>query len=98
MILSVEVIAAAIWLFSPKFGTGPPGGAYTFRAQERMLALSDWTQHPSLATKAAWDGELAQLRNHNLITRDIPVAALLILVNGALLYALWKCRTTTQTG
>ncbi len=96
-IISAELISAAIWLLLPKFGSGPPGGAYSFRAEQRMLALSEWVQHPSQATKAAWEGELAQLRRHNLITRDTPVVALLLLVNGGIIYVLWSYRSTSRT-
>jgi len=97
LIISAELISAAIWFILPKFGGGPPGGAYSFRAQHRMLAFSDWVQHPSQDTKAAWDSELAQLRQHNLITRDIPSAALLLLVSGGIAYVVWNYRSTPRT-
>jgi hypothetical protein len=73
---------------------GHQAGAYAFRAQQRIAALSEWLQHPSPDTKAEWEGELARLQEHNLITRDIPLFALVVLFNGTIIYVLWDYRAT----
>jgi hypothetical protein len=97
LIICVQLLAAATWAVLPKCSSGPPGGAYSFRAHERMIALSDWVRNPSPTTETVWESELALLRKHNLVTREIPAVALVLLINGGIIYALWNYRTTRQT-
>lgn len=92
--IGVQLLAAATWAVLPKFGSGPPGGAYAFRAEQRIAALSEWLQHPTPDTKATWEEELARLKRHNLMTRHMPLLAAVLLFNGIIIYALRDYRAT----
>ncbi len=97
LILSVQLLALVIGLVLPKFSDGPPGGAFAFRAEQRMAALSEWVHHPSPETKATWEKELARLQKHLLVTRDIPVIALVLLLNGGIIYLIQKTGRVDKT-
>ena len=72
LMIAVQLVAAAIGAVMPKFSSRPPGGAYAFRARQRMVALPDWLHLPSPSTTASWDEGLTRLDKHLHATRDIP--------------------------
>ncbi|MEA3188670.1 MAG: hypothetical protein QOD99_2500 [Chthoniobacter sp.] len=89
LLISVQLLALVIWLVVPKFGSGPPGGAYAYRAEPRMSALSEWHSHPSPETKAAWEDELHLLERYKL-ARILLKATVVVALNTTIIYLFWN--------
>jgi hypothetical protein len=89
LVISAQLLAAALWVLVPKFGSGPPGGAYSYRAEPRMHALSERYSHPSPETIAAWEHELQLLEAYKLRHLLLKIALALAL-NATLIYFLWS--------
>ena len=96
VLVLAQVLAAVVWVVTPKFDSGPPGGAYDYRAAPRMLALSEKYAHPSPQNIATWEHELALLEAYKVRHLVLKIAFVLVL-DATIIYVLHTYARKTRT-
>src|ERR1035437_1633803 len=84
----VFLMLQLVWLVTPDVGTWGPGIDW-YRRRERMAALKALGEHPSPATKLAFEEEIQRDFNYRA-TKVYAAMASALVVDGITVYCLWR--------